>query len=211
MKQLHGECSRGGDPSRRSFNLPSPLHQRNNININTSSFLKSSPSSFKMSDSPDEVESAFPIPCAFCRIASAYPASTSSTSASKCDAIPLEDNSDSQKVSPSCFLILNTPEVMAFLDIMPITPGHMLLATREHRRRIGEVGSEEGREIGTFGFIYCLNRRFLFVSPSTHWEVRRSFSSCFHVCHFHHFYTCETGTHFTQGDSISQQNQLQIY
>ena len=103
-----------------------------------------------MSDSPDEVESAFPIPCAFCRIASAYPASTNSTSASRCHAIPLEDGSDSQKISPRCFLILNTPEVMAFLDIMPITPGHVLLATRDHRRKIGDVEGEEGREIGRF-------------------------------------------------------------
>ena len=101
-----------------------------------------------MSDSPDEIESAFPVSCAFCRIASAYPVSESSTSASRFDAIPLEHDSDSQKISPSCFLILNTLDVMAFLDIMPITPGHVLLATRQHRRRIGEVTSEEGREIG---------------------------------------------------------------
>jgi len=103
-----------------------------------------------MSDSLDKVESTYPIPCAFCRIASTYPASTSSTSASRCDAVPLDEDSDSQKISPSCFLILSTPEVMAFLDIMPITPGHVLLATREHRRRIAEVEGEEGREIGRF-------------------------------------------------------------
>ena len=111
---------------------------------------KPSISSSKMSDPHDEVESAFPIPCAFCRIATAYPASTNSTSASSCDAVPLEDDFDSQKISPSCFLILNTPDVMAFLDIMPITPGHLLFTTRKHWQRIGEVRAEEGREIGTF-------------------------------------------------------------
>jgi|SRR5579871_3834417 len=123
------------------------LSTQHNTNI-TSSFPKTSPLSFKMSDHSDEVESAFHIPCVFCQIASAYPTSASLTSTSRCDAVPSEEDSDSQKISPSCFLILNTPKVMAFLDIMPITSGHILLATRQHWQRIEEVGAEEAREIG---------------------------------------------------------------
>lgn len=101
-----------------------------------------------MSDSTDEVESHYPIPCAFCKIAEAYPTTINSVPASKRDVVPDEETFDSQKIQPPCFLILNAPEVMAFLDIMPITRGHMLLATRAHRRRIADLGSEEGRSIG---------------------------------------------------------------
>jgi len=104
-----------------------------------------------MSDGSDEVETLYPIPCAFCNIASSYPAGNDSArnaSASRRDAVPTEAAAHSQKIQPACFLILNSPDVMAFLDIMPITRGHVLLVTRAHRRRIAEVEGEESREVG---------------------------------------------------------------
>ena len=102
-----------------------------------------------MSDGSDEVETFYPTPCAFCHIASHDPPSTrSNASASRHDAGPTEADADSQKIQPSCFLILNSPDVMAFLDIMPITRGHVLVVTRAHRRRIAEVEGEESREVG---------------------------------------------------------------
>ncbi|XRM39617.1 hypothetical protein ABZX51_002967 [Aspergillus tubingensis] len=45
-------------------------------------------------------------------------------------------------------LLLSTKHVLAFLDIMPLTRGHVLVATREHCERLGDVGVAVGREIG---------------------------------------------------------------
>jgi diadenosine tetraphosphate (Ap4A) HIT family hydrolase len=37
---------------------------------------------------------------------------------------------------------------MAFLDIMPLSPGHLLVTTRQHREKISDVTEEESRELG---------------------------------------------------------------
>lgn len=37
---------------------------------------------------------------------------------------------------------------MAFLDIMPLSPGHMLVTTRRHHEKISDVSEEESRELG---------------------------------------------------------------
>ena len=36
---------------------------------------------------------------------------------------------------------------MAFLDIMPLTRGHVLVITREHHETLGGVGVDIGREV----------------------------------------------------------------
>jgi len=53
-------------------------------------------------------------------------------------------------VSPSCFLVLSAPRVMAFLDILPMTRGHLLVTVRGHREKVQDVGGGEGGEIGMF-------------------------------------------------------------
>ncbi|PWY80619.1 HIT-like protein [Aspergillus heteromorphus CBS 117.55] len=45
-------------------------------------------------------------------------------------------------------LILSTRDVLAFLDIMPLTRGHVLVAPRGHFEKLGDVGVVSGREIG---------------------------------------------------------------
>lgn len=72
----------------------------------------------------------YPIPCAFCNIGAAYPAESSS---------PVPTSPDPEKVDPQCHLILSTPHVLAFLDIMPISPGHILLTTRNHYRKLSDL------------------------------------------------------------------------
>jgi hypothetical protein len=37
---------------------------------------------------------------------------------------------------------------MAFLDIMPLSPGHLLVTTRRHHEKISDVSEEESRELG---------------------------------------------------------------
>jgi diadenosine tetraphosphate (Ap4A) HIT family hydrolase len=75
--------------------------------------------------------------CPFCDIAANYPPSTS-----------LE--SDHELTSPPAFVVLSTPLCMAFLDIMPLSPGHLLVTTRKHHGKISDVGEEEARELGAW-------------------------------------------------------------
>jgi len=39
---------------------------------------------------------------------------------------------------------------MAYLDIMPIARGHVLVATRAHRQKLSDVSVEESRELGVW-------------------------------------------------------------
>lgn len=77
------------------------------------------------------IEELYPTPCAFCRISSAYPPDPSN----------VPHSPDPERVDPQCHLILSTPLVLAFLDIMPISPGHILLTTRRHYRTLGDLRS----------------------------------------------------------------------
>ncbi|TGO84429.1 hypothetical protein BPOR_0505g00020 [Botrytis porri] len=72
--------------------------------------------------------------CPFCSIASSYPPSSSLA------------NPD--LTTPSAFVVLSTPQCMAFLDIMPLSPGHLLVTTRNHNEKLSDVSEEEARELG---------------------------------------------------------------
>lgn len=77
---------------------------------------------------PDEL---YPVKCAFCKIANAYPVSSNS---------PIPINPDPEAVDgPTCHLLLSTRHVLAFLDIMPIAPGHILLTTRDHYEKLSDL------------------------------------------------------------------------
>ncbi|EMD01043.1 hypothetical protein BAUCODRAFT_61487 [Baudoinia panamericana UAMH 10762] len=69
----------------------------------------------------------YPIDCPFCNIANAYLPDPAS---------PIPSSPDPAKVDPQCHLILSTPYVLGFLDILPIAPGHILLTTRRHYRTL---------------------------------------------------------------------------
>ncbi|KAM5453862.1 hypothetical protein MaudCBS49596_002486 [Microsporum audouinii] len=82
--------------------------------------------------------------CPFCDIASAsapFSPSSPPTSDEVCrqDALP---------GSPAAFPILSTKHVLAFLDIMPLTRGHILVIPRKHYRNMGDVGVHEARQLG---------------------------------------------------------------
>lgn len=55
---------------------------------------------------------------------------------------------DPEKTSPPSFVVLSTPHVIAFFDIAPLTRGHILVATRRHRIKVGDLSSFEGSEVG---------------------------------------------------------------
>lgn len=80
---------------------------------------------------------AYPERCAFCPISKAYPAGESSV-------VPTAPNPE--KIDPQCHLILSSPHVLAFLDILPIAPAHILVTTRKHYRKISDLNSPQNPE-----------------------------------------------------------------
>lgn len=73
--------------------------------------------------------------CPFCRIAASYPP-TSFTD-------PIHPTND----GPLSHLILSTEHVLAFLDIMPLTRGHVLVAPRQHFQTVGDMNVQTGQEV----------------------------------------------------------------
>jgi hypothetical protein len=57
-----------------------------------------------------------------------------------------------EKTFPPSFVLLSTPDVIAFLDIAPLTRGHVLVATRRHRVKTVELSTAEGAEVRLFCF-----------------------------------------------------------
>ncbi|EPS40756.1 hypothetical protein H072_5371 [Dactylellina haptotyla CBS 200.50] len=47
-------------------------------------------------------------------------------------------------------MVLSTPQVVAFLDIMPLSPGHVLLTPRHHAEKIMDLTPEEGASLGAW-------------------------------------------------------------
>jgi diadenosine tetraphosphate (Ap4A) HIT family hydrolase len=68
--------------------------------------------------------------CAFCTIGATYPPSTNT---------PIPSDPNPELLSPQCHLILSTPYVLAFLDIMPMAHGHILLTTRQHYTKLSDL------------------------------------------------------------------------
>lgn len=78
--------------------------------------------------------------CPFCNIAAANPSSPSGA------AVHAEPFDPSVEGSAHC--ILSTDHVLAFLDIMPLTDGHVLVAPRQHYEKLGDMGVAAGQEVG---------------------------------------------------------------
>ncbi|KAL4791263.1 HIT-like domain-containing protein [Aspergillus venezuelensis] len=101
-----------------------------------------------------------PPSCPFCKIAAAHPADppTKYLPATESSQHPesAKTSSPAPTTAPSpgeeghAFLILSTHHVLAFLDIMPLTQGHVLVVPRQHHEKLGEVGVRISRELGTW-------------------------------------------------------------
>ncbi|CAI4211933.1 unnamed protein product [Parascedosporium putredinis] len=105
--------------------------------------------------------------CPFCNIAANYapyaPASPPSS--------PLADDSpiSPTKTAPETHIVLSTPTVMAFLDIMPLQPFHILLCPRSHRPRLTNVSRDEAAEMGQW--LAVLSHAVVKVTGSPDWNV----------------------------------------
>ncbi|KAL4811228.1 HIT-like domain-containing protein [Aspergillus unguis] len=91
--------------------------------------------------------------CAFCKIAAAHPpvAPSAYLQATDPDNFP---SPSTPTLTPGeeghAFIILSTKHVLAFLDIMPLTRGHILVVPRDHHEKLAEVGVGVSRELGTW-------------------------------------------------------------
>ncbi|KAL2067057.1 hypothetical protein VTL71DRAFT_1481 [Oculimacula yallundae] len=94
--------------------------------------------------------------CPFCNIATNWPPSDN-------------PSGDYESIAPSAFVVLSTPLVMAFLDIMPLSPGHLLITTRQHRSKISDVNDAEARELGSY--VSLLSRALANVTGVWDWNI----------------------------------------
>ncbi|KAK4170086.1 HIT-like domain-containing protein [Cladorrhinum sp. PSN259] len=105
--------------------------------------LLPSPSTFETASTTSSHDGS----CPFCTIAKVYtpyppqiPPQPTSSSISPALTSP----------NPSTFLLLSTPHLIAFLDIMPLSPGHLLLCPRSHRPKLTDVTPREAAELGKY-------------------------------------------------------------
>lgn len=104
-------------------------------------------------------------PCPFCNIASAYapfpptdpPAATSPLIAPTL-------------TTPQSHIVLSTPHAVAFLDILPLAPAHLLICPRPHSARLSSVAPSDAAELGRY--LPILSRAVLRVlGEGTDWNV----------------------------------------
>ncbi|KAF2842291.1 HIT-like protein [Patellaria atrata CBS 101060] len=113
-----------------------------------------------MSIAQSSLDDLYPQSCPFCSIAQAFPFQSIPSSSNPLlshpelpkevllSCIPDEGSIEPEKIDPACWIILNSENVLAFLDILPMTKGHLLVATRAHRQKLQDVGSQESMDIG---------------------------------------------------------------
>ncbi|PYH42125.1 uncharacterized protein BP01DRAFT_385788 [Aspergillus saccharolyticus JOP 1030-1] len=86
--------------------------------------------------------------CPFCTIAHTYPPLPLTTFLRQ-QPDPKNDGVNAPATATgTAHLLLSTPSLLAFLDIMPLTRGHILLATREHYEKLSDVPVTVGKQIG---------------------------------------------------------------
>ncbi|KAK0637015.1 HIT-like domain-containing protein [Bombardia bombarda] len=85
--------------------------------------------------------------CPFCQIASVYtPYNPADPPSSDADLL----NPEAGAPSPATFVVLSTPLLVGFLDIMPLSTGHVLLCTRRHRPKLTDASAAESLELGRY-------------------------------------------------------------
>ena len=107
------------------------------------SYHKPSPSAF-LSNSPavasnqqpqvDRSSLDYKMSCPFCMIAAAAP--------------PSNDPAIINSPRGSAYPVLSTPIVVAFLDIAPLSPGHLLVCPRRHAVKSSEITVVESTALG---------------------------------------------------------------
>lgn len=85
--------------------------------------------------------------CPFCTITSIYqPISPSNTT---------DTDWDPDRLAPPTYVFLSTEHIVAFLDIAPLTRGHVLVTPRRHRTKVGDCSADEAADVSFVCFDFC--------------------------------------------------------
>ena len=102
--------------------------------------------------------------CPFCNIAQTY-----SCFPPEEPPAPSSLELDPFKLAPASFVVLSTPMLMAFLDIMPLSHGHLLLCPRSHKPKLSDVSPEEAAELGSY--LRILSKALSLTTGVYDWNV----------------------------------------
>jgi diadenosine tetraphosphate (Ap4A) HIT family hydrolase len=104
--------------------------------------------------------------CPFCHISDTYspyePQSPPSAASSTL-------NPEATSPSPSTFIVLSTPLLIAFLDILPLSHGHVLLCPRRHAPKLTSTTREESASLGIY--LRLLSAALVRVTGVKDWNV----------------------------------------
>lgn len=99
------------------------------------------PSSFDPGQPPDDKD------CPFCHISSIFPPYDPANPPPPSSTLLSPSLTSPQ---PATFIVLSTPILIAFLDIMPLSLGHILLCPRRHRGKLTDTTPAEAAELGRY-------------------------------------------------------------
>ena len=123
-------------------------------------------------------------PCPFCVIAKTYPA-FDPTEPPHQSAPSL--NPEATSPAPATFVVLSTPLLVAFLDILPLSTGHLLLCPRSHRPKLTDVSATESEALGYY--LRILSKAVTKVTGVVDWNVvQNNGAAAAQVVHHMHFH-----------------------
>ncbi|KAL2121123.1 hypothetical protein VTJ04DRAFT_5150 [Mycothermus thermophilus] len=128
------------DPNRSLVPVPPAYF---NVGLPSETSFDPSPPPPNASTTPTAVDPN----CPFCHIAATYPPYDPAHPPPSTSPLISPDRTSP---NPSTFLLLSTPTLIAFLDIMPLSQGHLLLCPRAHRPKLTDVSPSEAAELGRY-------------------------------------------------------------
>ncbi|KAI0018462.1 HIT-like domain-containing protein [Xylariomycetidae sp. FL0641] len=122
------------------------------------------PPSHPFDPTPPAPASSSSSSCPFCRIACAYapyPPRTPPPATARTLSPAL--------VTPGAYVVYSTGTLVAFLDIQPLSRGHLLLCPRAHRPKLSAVTAREAAALG--GALRTLSRALVRATATPDWNV----------------------------------------
>lgn len=105
--------------------------------------------------------------CPFCHIAQSYPPYDPLQPPLASD--PLLSSTRTRPSHAETFVVLSVPLVVAFLDIMPLAEGHLLLCPRAHREKLSAVHTAEATDLGRW--LRVLSRALARATGVDDWNI----------------------------------------
>jgi diadenosine tetraphosphate (Ap4A) HIT family hydrolase len=88
--------------------------------------------------------------CPFCSITTTYPPIFPLSPLPQ-----LHQHFNPSLLDPPAYVLLSTPHLIAFLDIYPLTRGHILICPRRHAEKLGDLTPAESMHVGAVLPLLC--------------------------------------------------------